>query len=142
MDNRETHDIGLRLSVIARMLQQDFDRQMIGQGITRSQWTLVVVAARNPGATQRQIAEILNVSEASAGRLIDRLCIEGLLERQEKTDDRRARLVYITDKAKPLLERMTSVARENDHRIFSGFEEAELQTLSTLLNKLYNRLNK
>ena len=142
MDSQRPHDIGLRLSVIARLLRQDFDRLVSTRGITRAQWTMIVVAARKPGATQREIAEVLEVTEASAGRLIDRLCADGLLERLEKPDDRRARAVHITDKAKPLLECLATVASESEARIFSDFTEAETATFNALLNKLYRRLSK
>ena len=99
-------EIGLRLNVLARQLRNRFDRQVSNLNVTRSQWTMIVVVARNPGATQRVIAEALEMSEASAGRLIDRLCADGLLERQERYDDRRARAVYLTKAAEPLLDKI------------------------------------
>ena len=104
-------DIGIRLSVLARLLRNSFDRQVSNLNVTRSQWAMIVVVARNPGATQRVIAEALEMSEASAGRLIDRLCSDGLLERQERYDDRRARAVYLTKAAEPLLAKLAEIAR-------------------------------
>jgi MarR family transcriptional regulator for hemolysin len=86
-------------------MRNNFDRVLAEKNITRSQWGLIAVVARRPGATQRTIAEVLEMSEASAGRLIDRLCADGLLERRERDDDRRARAVYITAAAEPLLAR-------------------------------------
>ena len=117
-------DIGLRLNVLARLLRNRFDRQVSNLNVTRSQWTMIVVVARNPGATQRVIAEALEMSEASAGRLIDRLCADGLLERQERYDDRRARAVYLTKAAEPLLEKLGELARDGEQqrvsRLFRG----------------------
>src|ERR1700712_1435668 len=77
-------EIAVRISVLARLLRSDFDRRLSDMNITRSQWGLIAVVARRPGSTQRSIAEILEMSEASAGRLIDRLCADGLLERRER----------------------------------------------------------
>jgi MarR family transcriptional regulator for hemolysin len=105
--------------------------------VTRSQWTMIVVVARNPGATQRVIAEALEMSEASAGRLIDRLCADGLLERQERYDDRRARAVYLTKAAEPLLEKLGELARTGEHMLFRGFSEEELETFKGFLDRLY-----
>jgi len=139
MDSR--HNIGLRLSIVAKMLRHDFDSRITGIGITRSQWSLIAVVASRPGATQRQIAEIMEMSEASAGRLIDRLCADGLLERRDREDDRRVRSVFITEASKPLLERLTHVANENEKRVFRNFSEEELDTLRSLLSKLYENLN-
>jgi MarR family transcriptional regulator, transcriptional regulator for hemolysin len=130
-------DIALRLSVVARMLRNSFDRQVSSLGVTRSQWTMIVVVARNPGATQRVIADALEMSEASAGRLIDRLCADGLLERQERYDDRRARAVYLTKAAEPLLGKLAEVGKEGEKRLFRGFADEDLDTLKGLLDRLY-----
>lgn len=134
-------DIGLKMSVVTRMLRSRFDRMVAALNITRSQWTMIVVVARQPGATQRSIAEALDMSEASAGRLIDRLCSEGLLERQERYDDRRARAVYITKAAEPLLEQLGEVARSGEDNVFRGFTVEELENFKVYLDRLYRNVS-
>ena len=133
-------EIGLKLNVLARLLRNRFDRQVSDLNVTRSQWTMIVVVARNPGATQRVIAEALEMSEASAGRLIDRLCADGLLERQERYDDRRARAVYLTKAAEPLLDKLGELAREGEQRIFRGFSDDELEAFKGYLDRIYNNV--
>lgn len=130
-------NIGLRLTILARQLRSLFDRHVSDLNITRSQWSMIVIVARNPGATQRTIAEALEMSEASAGRLIDRLCAEGLLKRQERDDDRRARAVYLTEKAEPMLAMLADVAKEYEERLFRGFTANELQQFQDYLDRLY-----
>ena len=132
--------IGLKVSVLARLLRNRFDRQVSNLNVTRSQWTMIVVVARNPGATQRVIAEALEMSEASAGRLIDRLCADGLLERQERYDDRRARAVYLTKAAEPLLDKLGELAREGEQSVFRGFSEDELDALKGYLDRIYKNV--
>ncbi len=129
--------IGLRLTVIARQLRHLFDRHVGDLNITRSQWSMIVVVARRPGATQRTIAEALEMSEASAGRLIDRLCAEGLLKRRERDDDRRARAVYITEKAEPMLATLADLAQVHEERLFRGFSDEELDQLLNFLDRIY-----
>lgn len=135
--NEGKRNIGLRLGIIARHLRHLFDRHVTNLGVTRSQWTMIVVVARHPGATQRVIAEALEMSEASAGRLIDRLCAEGLLTRRERDDDRRARAVYLTEKATPLLEQLGGIAKKYEEVVFKGFAEAELEQLQGYLDRIY-----
>lgn len=129
-------NIGIRLTVIARQLRHLFDRHVGDLNVTRSQWSMIVVVARRPGATQRMIAEALEMSEASAGRLIDRLCAEGLLKRQERDDDRRARAVYLTEKAEPLLTKLAELAHKNEERLFRGFSDEELDHLLDYLDRI------
>ncbi len=134
-------DIGLKINVVTRMLRNRFDRMVAALNITRSQWTMIVVVARQPGATQRSIAEALDMSEASAGRLIDRLCSEGLLERRERYDDRRARAVYITKAAEPLLDKLADVARSGEDSVFRGFSLEELESFKNYLDRVYRNIS-
>ena len=115
---------------------------LAGLNVTRSQWSMIAVVARYPGATQRMIAEALEMSEASAGRLIDRLCVDGLLERRDRDDDRRARAVYLTAAAEPLLAKLADIAKDAEERMFSGFSEQELEQLQNFLGRLYANIAK
>ncbi|MCB2063427.1 MAG: MarR family transcriptional regulator [Novosphingobium sp.] len=130
-------EISLRISVLARNVRNYFDRRVAALGVTRSQWAMIAVVATNPGATQRMIADALEMSEASAGRLVDRLCNEGLLTRRPREDDRRAKAIYLSDAAEPLLEKLTVVARDSEDRMFKGFNDEELDTLQALLDRVY-----
>lgn len=134
--------IGLRLTVLARLLRNNFDREVAGLHVTRSQWAMIAVVSRQPGATQRVIAEALEMSEASAGRLIDRLCAEGLLERRDRDDDRRARAVYLTAAAGPLLEKLATIALDAEARMFMGFSDEELQRLQSYVDRIYGNVLK
>ncbi len=134
--------IGLRITVIARRLRQKFDRQVVNLNVTRSQWATIAVVASNPGATQRTIAEALEMTEASAGRLIDRLCADGLLERRDRLDDRRARAVYMTPAAEPLLAKLAAIATAGEMRMFKGFSDEELAKLSGYLDRIYRNVNR
>ena len=124
------------------MLRSKFDRKVTGFNVTRSQWTMIAVVARCPGASQRMIAEALEMSEASAGRLIDRLCADGLLERRERDDDRRARAVYLTDAAQPLLAKLAEIAREGEEEMFKGFSSDDLDRLEDLLSRIYENISR
>ena len=136
--NSVRRQITIRLTILARTLRNAFDRKVGDIGVTRSQWTMIAAIARNPGASQRTIAEILEISEASAGRLIDQLCAEGLLERREREDDRRARAVCVTGAAAPLLEQLGEIASQGEARVFAGFSEADLAQLRDYLERMYD----
>jgi MarR family transcriptional regulator for hemolysin len=136
-DLTTTRRIALRINVLARLIRNQFDREVSALNITRSQWSMIAVVAGRPGATQRVIADILEMSEASAGRLIDRLCAEGILQRQEKVDDRRARAIYLTKEAEPLLAKLGQIGRESERRVFKGMTAEELESLLSALDKIH-----
>lgn len=132
----DRRSISLKLTVLTRQMRMSFDQSVAGIGITRSQWTLIAVIARRPAATQREIAEILEMSEASAGRLIDRLCADGLLERRPKEDDRRAYCIHLTEAAGAIQEKISLVATEHEKVAFAGFGDDDLKKLDAYLSMI------
>lgn len=126
--------VTLKLTKLVRQLHKKFDQRVATIGITRSQWTLLAVISRHPGATQREVAEILEMSEASAGRLIDRLCADGLLVRRPKEDDRRAYRIHLTEAAGKMLEKISSIAGEHETSVFAGFGPEDLDRLEAFLD--------
>lgn len=132
--------LSLSLTVIARHLRNRFDQSVTKLGVTRSQWTLIAVVANRPGCSQRTIAEILEISEAAAGRLIDRLCAEGLLERRARSDDRRAYSIYATEAAAPHMAIVSDIASRNEDETFAGLSEDQQEQLENLLQIVYNNV--
>jgi DNA-binding MarR family transcriptional regulator len=133
--------IALKLTVIARQMRLSFDQRVERGGLTRAKWTLIAAVARNPGVTQRTIAEALEVREITAGRLIDRLCDEGYLKRRENPNDRRAYCVYLTPAAQPLLDKLDEIAKSREAEIFVGFEADDLEKLDRLLDTIARNLS-
>jgi MarR family transcriptional regulator, transcriptional regulator for hemolysin len=133
--------VALKLTVIARQLRVTFDRSAEQSGLTRAQWTLIATVARNAGATQRIIAEALEVREITAGRLVDRLCKEGYLERQENPSDRRAYRVYLTRASQPLLDKLDELAKIHEAAIFAGFKAPDLEQLDAYLDVIARNLS-
>jgi MarR family transcriptional regulator, transcriptional regulator for hemolysin len=130
----------LKLTVVARQLRVTFDQSAERSGLTRAQWHMIAVVARNPGATQRTIAEGLEVREITAGRLIDRLCEEGYLRRESRPGDRRAYQVYLTPAAQPVLDKLDELAKIHEAFIFAGFEAGDLDKLDALLEIISGNL--
>ena len=128
--------VASKLGVIARQLWMNFGQRVEKLGVTRAKWTLIAAVAREPGATQRTIATLLQVTEATAGRLIDRLCTDGYLERRENPGDRRSYRIYLTPAAQPVLERLGDVASVHLNEAFVGLSDKDLAKLELLLDAI------
>ncbi|MDB6104151.1 MAG: MarR family transcriptional regulator [Gammaproteobacteria bacterium] len=127
--------------MIARQLRVAFDQSVEQSGLTRAKWTLIAAVARNPGATQRTIAEALEVREITAGRLVDRLCDEGYLRRDENPSDRRAYCLYLTPAAQPVLDKLDELAKIHEAAIFAGFSAEDLERFDALLDGIARNLS-
>ena len=81
MPNTEEY-IGVVLSDVARLLRTEFDRRVSRLGITRAQWLVLTRLHRRPGASHSEHAEMMEVENARAGRMIDRLDANGCVDRR------------------------------------------------------------
>ena len=132
--------IALKLTVIAHQLRQRFDQTVESDGLTRAKWRVIVAVARNPGTTQRAIAAMLEITEVTAGHLIDRLCSDGYLQRREHPKDRRAYCIHLTQASQPLLGRLEEVAQLHEREVFAGLSNADIKRLDELLDAVASNL--
>jgi MarR family transcriptional regulator, transcriptional regulator for hemolysin len=107
--NRE---FGFILNDVARMLRTYADHKASQFGITRAQWVVLVRLDRFEGLKQAELAEMLDLQPITLTRLLDRLAECGLIERRPDPNDRRAKLLYLTPKARPLLEQLGELGNE------------------------------
>jgi MarR family transcriptional regulator, transcriptional regulator for hemolysin len=107
--NRE---FAFSLNDVARMLRTYADQKASQFGITRAQWAVLVRLDRFEGLKQAELAEMLDLQPISLTRLLDRLCESGLIERRPDPNDRRAKRLYLTAAARPLLERLGDLGEE------------------------------
>lgn len=107
--NRE---FAFSLNDVARMLRTYADYKASQFGITRAQWVVLVRLDRFEGLKQSELAEMLDLQPITLTRLLDRLCESGLIERRADPNDRRAKRLYLTPLARPMLERLGDLGDE------------------------------
>ncbi len=88
--------IGFLISDVARLMRTAFDRRVRQLGLTRSQWLVINRLHRRPGATQSELAEMLEVEKATAGRMVDRMEKKGWVVRRPDAADRRVNRLHLT----------------------------------------------
>ena len=115
---------GLLLHDIARMMRKQFTRRVQGLGLTQAQWQTLVHLSRNEGIRQVTLAEIMEIQPITLVRLIDRLQAAGWVERRADPGDRRAFQLYLTERARPLLEQLWDTARELRKEAMAGIPAA------------------
>ncbi len=113
----------------ATALRRAFDRRAASLGVTRAQWRALARINRQPGLRQVELAEQLDIEAITLCRIIDRLEESGLVARQRDPDDRRAWQLGLTDKAKPIVERLGSLADEFGDEVLSGLNNADRKIL-------------
>jgi len=82
-------DFFLLLHDVARLIRVEADKRARRRGMTRAQWALLIRLEQNPGLSQKEVADLLEVEPISVARLVDRLEAGGLIERRPDASDRR-----------------------------------------------------
>jgi MarR family transcriptional regulator for hemolysin len=107
--NRE---LAFTLHDVARLLRTYADQRAAEFGITRAQWAVMARLDRSEGLKQAELAEMLDLQPITLTRLLDRLCDNGLIERRPDPEDRRAKRLFLTPAARPLLGHLDRLAEE------------------------------
>jgi len=115
---------------LSRLISTYFDQAMSEHKLTHAQWWGMMHVSENEGVTQTELATIMQMGRASAGKLLERLEAKGWIERRPDATDSRVRRVYLSGGIPPILEVMT-IEGENLFRDFLtgislGEEEAML----------------
>lgn len=129
-----SRNFGFILNDVARLMRTTFDRRVKALGLTRSQWWVLNHLFRNDGATQSELAEILEIEKATLGRLLDRMEQKGWIRREGHADDRRAKRVFLTDEVEPAIKTMRAAAAEVRRESMAGLSAArQTQFVDALL---------
>ncbi|WEO77492.1 MarR family transcriptional regulator [Cryobacterium sp. SO2] len=96
--------------------------------------------AQNPGAIQRDIAEISRTSAASVTSLLQRLERRGLVERRSDAGNERSKRVYATPAGAELIAGFETAMAAADETILAPLNQDERATLHALLTKITSQL--
>jgi DNA-binding MarR family transcriptional regulator len=109
---------------VARLIRVAADKRARVEGMTRAQWGLLLQIWRNPGVSQKEVADLLEVEPISVARLVDRLERSGLIERRPDPADRRIWRLHLCAAAGPVLQRIIVERSELAAVIERGVEPA------------------
>ena len=128
--NRE---FGFILNDVARLLRTYADYKAAQFGITRAQWAVLVRLERSEGLNQTELADVLDLQPITLTRLLDKLSDSGLIERRPDPSDRRAKRLFLTPAARPLLKRLAELGEETMTSTLAGIEHGGIETMVSQL---------
>jgi DNA-binding MarR family transcriptional regulator len=138
LDVSSTHTLQ-RITRLALLEAQSFARVFAPYGISFGEY-LVLAALRRAGPPHRMSpTRLFNAIILSSGAMtnrLDRLEEMGLVERQPDPDDRRGRLVALTEEGRKLVDVAVVDLLENGERLLGALDADEREQLAGLLRKL------
>jgi MarR family transcriptional regulator for hemolysin len=128
--NRE---FGFILNDVARLLRTYADYKAAQFGITRAQWAVLVRLERSEGLNQTELADMLDLQPITLTRLLDKLSDSGLIERRPDPGDRRAKRLFLTPAARPLLKRLAELGEETMTSTLAGIDPESIEKMVSQL---------
>jgi DNA-binding MarR family transcriptional regulator len=138
MDRLRT--IGFLLKDATRAYTRRFEERAAGLSLTLAQCKALSYLEGNEGVSQKRLAGLSELDPMSLVRILDRMEADGWVERRSDPQDRRARSLWLTAKARPILDRIATMAKETRAEALHGLSEEERAQLSRLLARVHENL--
>lgn len=110
-------------------------------GIHRSQHMMLMCISNHSAFSQKDIAKKMAISPAAVAVTLKKLEADGLIMRNAVLDDNRKNSIIITEKGQNIVNETKRLFSEVDCTMFSGFTDAEIEVLTSCLEKMYHNLN-
>ena len=142
MRQPENRELAFSINDVARLLRTYADHEARRFGMTRAKWAVLARLDRFEGLKQTELAEMLDLQPITLTRLLDGLADNGLIERRADPDDRRAKRLFLTPAARPLLERLTELGEGLMATALEGLAPAEIDALLGRLTTVKENLRR
>lgn len=133
-------DLAFTINDVARLLRTYADQKAAQYGMSRAKWAVLARLDRFEGLKQTELADMLDLQPISLTRLLDSLCANGLIERRADPDDRRAKRLFLTPAARPLLDRLGDLAEELMGTALAGLDQRDSKALLAQLSTIKDNL--
>jgi DNA-binding MarR family transcriptional regulator len=134
-------DLLFLLHDVARLLHVDADKRARAHGMTRAQWGILIWLERQPGISQKELSELLEVEPITVARLIDRLQNRGMVERRPDPRDRRVWRLHLCPPARDVLREINHQRAEMTRMVSRGIDDDTLELIIEALLRMKSTMN-
>ncbi|MCZ8538126.1 MarR family winged helix-turn-helix transcriptional regulator [Paenisporosarcina quisquiliarum] len=130
------------IGMIARALDSISNIEFKEFDLTKGQYLYLVRICENPGTIQEHLVEMIKVDRSTATRAIQKLEINGFIEKKEDPHNKKIKRLFPTEKGKTVY---PFIKRENDYSnlvALEGFSEKEAETTFDLLQRIRKNVEK
>ena len=129
------HELNL---LIARL----FNAQVREFGLTRTQWMILYRLYQEGEQSQTQLANSLSMAKPPLGKVVDKLEVDGWVNRRQNPNDRRENLVSLTERVDPLIEPLGDIVAEISETALTTLDKSERDALVKLITVSQRNLTK
>ncbi|MBC5768619.1 MarR family winged helix-turn-helix transcriptional regulator [Ramlibacter albus] len=113
-----------------------FMEEMEDHDVTPVQFAILNALIDDPGEDQVTLARRVAFDAATSGSVIGRLEAKGWIRREADSNDKRRKLLWVTEEGAKAAQRMKRAVTKAQARILGPLDAAEREQLVTLLDRL------
>ncbi len=134
--NNSKIPLGLIVSMIHRTRMMYLNDRVGDMDITPGQFPFIMVLSNEEGITQEELAAHFHIDKGTVARALRKLEDKNYLFRKVDSKNRRRYFIYLTDKGKRTVPKITNIEQEWENSICSKFSEEEYSRLFEILKIL------
>jgi len=130
------------IGMIARALDSISNIEFKKFDLTKGQYLYLVRICENPGIIQEQLVDMIKVDRSTATRALQKLVMNGFIEKKEDPNNKKIKRLFPTNKGKTVY---PYIKRENEHSdlvALDGFSEKEAEITFALLQRIRKNVEK
>ena len=136
------NSLGLLSRTIAKDLGKKLELKAKANGftITAAQWSVISMLQHEKSSTQKEISQVFGYDKVMVLRIIKKLEDNGWVKQQICQNDKRSRIVQLTETGKKLYEKILPVAQETLNAAYHSLTAQEVNFYLEISEKIRKNL--
>lgn len=141
MDENEKSVQGLLFGIVHSYLAKSFGR-ISHTGIHPRQMPMLRLLEKRDGVSQSELCKMLGIKPSTVTVSLKRMEKMGLVQREQDARDQRVIRVFLTEKAKNIVQETREILEEYEQITLQGLSEAEICLLRRMLEQVWRNVQK
>ena len=134
-------NVGKRLGEVSRRWRTALDDRLRPMGLTQAKWLVLLdLKRRSEGCLQKELARNLSVENPTLVRTLDALEAIDLVQRRSGINDRRAKTVHLTDRARLIVDEVEQSAAQLREDALKDIDSQDLEIFLGVLESIANNI--
>lgn len=136
MREKQSEPLGRYLSAAYRSFFSLVDDRFRDREIDSGELHVLLALYKEDGRQQKELGETFNLDKATMARRLEGLESKGYVRREEDSEDRRRKIVYLTDKAREREPGFREILESVDDEIKEKLSKGDIENFLLNLKKL------
>lgn len=123
-------------NIASKTLSESLNNRLMKHDVTKSQWIAMYYINREDFLTQKDLAELMGASQPTITGVLDRLEKQSFIERKEHDQDKRKKVIVLTDKGKEINKKLTHIAEDFKDACLEDVDKKDQDTFLNILDKM------